>query len=661
MWCIISKNMKWQDAKKSPLALLAMTCSNIGADIIGSHVKPMSAYDNPHSKTSSVNHNNSSSSTSSITHHKSRSRSSAELIDSEKIDTNSNSPRDTTSSSQLLLTSHNNNHHHNSRSPSASSSGGSVASGPTSSSSASAQVNQHNNNQTSGTPVSNSCHISFKPYEIQSNNSSKSSNSSSQPSLRSPNHSHHHHKSDRSNHHQVISPSSKNNSKIKSDLNGVEVSPSGASHRYSSASSEPKVVSSSATSCHPISSSSSSSSPSSNRQSSTASGLDSSVSTDAILRSVNPSHAAYAAAVMSQTAAAAHHHQQHQHLMAASKAAAAAASSVCRDPFCTGCHLSSAAASMFPGLPQVTGSGSGGVASHNFNPHHAAALNSLMSPHVGPHVTHSPFSPGGYPVSPFTSQLAAAAAAAAAAHNFSGGLNGTSSSSTTGGNNSNGNKSFVCSWAANGSFCGKSFNTGDELLQHLKNHTSNFAAAAAAFGSNGSTSGSGSSSSSSPFGQYRPHPLMDPASAAALLSSQAAAGLRRAAFDLSYSRFHPYGTSSNGSSSAKHSAVGGMAPYGLNPLASGLFNHHNHNPHHLNHLNHHPSATGLTSNPNSLASPGLLPNGWRPTDVPHSLRWFIMYQQQLSYYYYYYIMSRKEEWKEQQEFSSSSSSAADNN
>ena len=152
---------------------------------------------------------------------------------------------------------------------------------------------------------------------------------------------------------------------------------------------------------------------------------------------------------------------------------------VCRDPFCTGCQMSSPFST--PG-------------------HCCNGLSACI--HQNPFASYA--SALGL-ANPMASHLAAAS-------RYQNGL-----SSGIG-------RPYVCSWTAGGTYCGKNFPTSDELLQHLKSHTSS-----SNYGGSG-TSNPMLGHSMSALGHY---PHLDP-----MLTSPVA-GLRRTAFD-PVNRFHPY-------------------------------------------------------------------------------------------------------------------------
>lgn len=108
---------------------------------------------------------------------------------------------------------------------------------------------------------------------------------------------------------------------------------------------------------------------------------------------------------------------------------------------------------------------------------------------------------------------------------------------------------FICNWVSGDSYCGKRFPTSEELLQHLRSHTS--AAAAAAAASEAAASSSLQNMLNSPYPAFSPgglsaHSAAAAAAAAAALSNSALSSpnspLRRSyPTSLSpVSRYHPY-------------------------------------------------------------------------------------------------------------------------
>ena len=150
-------------------------------------------------------------------------------------------------------------------------------------------------------------------------------------------------------------------------------------------------------------------------------------------------------------------------------------SQVCRDPFCTGCQMSSP----FSATPGQCCNGLRACIHQNPFASYASSLGLT---------------------NPMASHLAAASRYQ---NGLSAGLG----------------RPYVCGWSAGGMYCGKTFAASDELLQHLKSHTSS-----SNYGNNPMTS-----HGMSALGHY-PHlgPMLTPPMA----------GLRTA-FD-PVNRFHPY-------------------------------------------------------------------------------------------------------------------------
>ncbi|XP_017068100.1 zinc finger protein Elbow isoform X2 [Drosophila eugracilis] len=121
----------------------------------------------------------------------------------------------------------------------------------------------------------------------------------------------------------------------------------------------------------------------------------------------------------------------------------AATPNVCRDPYCTGCpasphYINKAAGQPCPaGCPQCEGGGGGGAGG-------AAKSSSSQGGSGG-------------------SSSAAAAAAAAAASSYHAQLAALAAASQM---------PYVCSWiGSDAAYCGKRFGTSDDLFQHLRTHT----------------------------------------------------------------------------------------------------------------------------------------------------------------------------------------------
>ena len=170
--------------------------------------------------------------------------------------------------------------------------------------------------------------------------------------------------------------------------------------------------------------------------------------------------------------------------------------SVCRDPFCPGCRFNAAAASNVLGQVSACAAGctqcSHGSMASSLN---LAAALQANSPYLHGNafypLLHSPHHPSN-PNNP---------------------SNNPSNVNQPG--NVNMNKLNTCNWVVNNTFCGKRFNSAEELHQHLRNHTSSDPTSVSALAF---------------LGQY---PHLDP-----MLTSPIA-GLRRTAFD-PVNRYHPY-------------------------------------------------------------------------------------------------------------------------
>lgn len=192
---------------------------------------------------------------------------------------------------------------------------------------------------------------------------------------------------------------------------------------------------------------------------------------------------------------------------------------VCRDPFCTGCQMSSP----FSAAPGQCCNGLRACIHQNpFASAYASSLG-LTNPHMSSHL----------------------AAASRYQNGLSAGLG----------------RPYVCGWSAGGMYCGKTFTASDELLQHLKSHTS-------------STNYANSPMSSHGISALGHYPHLNP------MVTSPMAGLRTA-FDPT-NRYHPY------------------KPFGLQLAQLGA----NFNPNLPSLPPHHPAATAAAA-----AAVGL--NPWR--------------------------------------------------
>ena len=202
---------------------------------------------------------------------------------------------------------------------------------------------------------------------------------------------------------------------------------------------------------------------------------------------------------------------------------------ICRDPYCTGCPSSVLGA----GVPVSSASGPSGCPAGCTQCDHQKTPTSSSTPTS----TASSFSPTG------------------------------ASAST---------KPYVCNWIAGDNYCGKRFTSSEELLQHLRSHTSlsSVVSSASVVYSSASLSDSPSSVSS-----YTSSPLLNPAlhPHSHLFAAQAASAsaLHRSAYPtpplspLSMARYHPY---SKPSAQLTGPSSNPLASLGPNPQNNPLVN-----------------------------------------------------------------------------------------
>jgi hypothetical protein len=178
---------------------------------------------------------------------------------------------------------------------------------------------------------------------------------------------------------------------------------------------------------------------------------------------------------------------------------------ICKDPYCTGCQYSMHNAQMMMGA----GPCPSGCTQCEHQKYGLAMALSSLGPMPPPSLSYPPSMAGGRP--------------------------------------------YVCNWIAGESYCGKRFTTSEELLQHLRSHTSltgsDHAAAAA---------------SAALLGGPHPHPLLSPSAAL----HRAAAGGSYPAPPLSplSARYHPYGKPPAGPlpaslAASPYSAFNTLGPY----------------------------------------------------------------------------------------------------
>ncbi|XP_017117025.1 zinc finger protein Noc [Drosophila elegans] len=178
---------------------------------------------------------------------------------------------------------------------------------------------------------------------------------------------------------------------------------------------------------------------------------------------------------------------------------------VCKDPYCQGCPYSAHTQQMLMGAPCPAGCTQCEHQKYGLAMASAAGLP---------------------PAHPYSQAAAAAAANAAAARSAP----------------------YVCSWVVGDAYCGKRFQTSDELFSHLRTHTGNLsdpAAAAAALAQSQAQSLLGTLFPPSALRAGYPTPPLSPMSAAAAAA-----------------RYHPYAKPPPGA------MAGGPSPFG----AGGAFN-----------------------------------------------------------------------------------------
>jgi hypothetical protein len=120
----------------------------------------------------------------------------------------------------------------------------------------------------------------------------------------------------------------------------------------------------------------------------------------------------------------------------------------------------------------------------------------------------------------------------------------------------------TCNWVAGADFCGKRFSTGEELMQHLRTHTSAASSPVAASSAMPSAADMGLAalqSAQAALLMGLPPASVPTTTSGALAALQAQAARSVAAVD---HRFHPYGRPSTSAYPAPH-----MLPYGL-PFAT---------------------------------------------------------------------------------------------
>lgn len=193
---------------------------------------------------------------------------------------------------------------------------------------------------------------------------------------------------------------------------------------------------------------------------------------------------------------------------------------ICKDPYCTGCQYSMHNAQMMMGA----GPCPSGCTQCDHQKYNLAMALSSLGPMPPPSLSYPPSMSGARP--------------------------------------------HTCSWIVGDNYCGKQCNTSEELLQHLRSHTSHgnnhhaaAAASAAMLGGNSSSAGSGSAGGP----HSHQHPLLSPSAA---LHRAAAANGSYPAPPISplSARYHPYGKPPTGPlpaslAASPYSAFNTLGPY----------------------------------------------------------------------------------------------------
>ena len=314
--------------------------------------------------------------------------------------------------------------------------------------------------------------ISFKPYEDSPK--SGAGRDQQQPQHRSSSKSNGASSNNNNNNNQDDSSSGGGGSrKRSSDAISPKRSPGGSSPKRSSSSS-------SHTENNKNSSSSASSSSPSNVISYTSTGLLELSKNHQLSKAVCDSSASGFPSQLSHFPPAMSHHHNHDHHN--SSHPYNSSSSACRDPFCSGCHMSS--------LPGLASAAAGNCCN---------GLSACTHTKAADHPFAAGFPPG---INPLTHHL----------NRFSNGLPSQ--------------KPFPCHWTANGSYCGKSFSTCEELLQHLKTHTLTSNTPSPYSGLSSYYSQALGAAGMRPYGledlRYHPYKMSGPGSAAAAAAAAAA-------------------------------------------------------------------------------------------------------------------------------------------
>ncbi|XP_053987000.1 zinc finger protein Noc [Hylaeus anthracinus] len=174
---------------------------------------------------------------------------------------------------------------------------------------------------------------------------------------------------------------------------------------------------------------------------------------------------------------------------------------VCKDPYCTGCQYSMHSAQLMMG----SGTCPSGCTQCDHQKYGLAMALSSLGPMAPPSLSYPSTLTGGRP--------------------------------------------YVCNWIAGDSYCGKRFTTSEELLQHLRSHTS--------------LTGSDHASSAALLSNPHPHPLLSPSAA---LHRASGGSYPTPSLSPLSARYHPYGKPPTGPlpaslAASPYSAFNALGPY----------------------------------------------------------------------------------------------------
>lgn len=218
--------------------------------------------------------------------------------------------------------------------------------------------------------------------------------------------------------------------------------------------------------------------------------------------------------------------------------------SVCRDPYCTGCPSSSVLAASQSAHAAVTSSSSSPVTSSSANScpagcnqcdHIRTTASSSLA--AGSSVTSSAQSSHLSTVSSVPSTIVTSTASPDSAASIA-------------------SRPYVCNWIAADHYCGKRFTSSEELLQHLRTHTSLSVPTAVP---------ASSEPLSSPLGSSNYSPLLNPSLHPHSHLLAASSALHRTyptppLSPLSMARYHPYSKAPTSASPLSAAAAASIAP-----------------------------------------------------------------------------------------------------